>query len=243
MTDIIVSKNVFEKHVNEEAKIFFKTKHTVYYKFNDSDILTLTTHSNRVGALGLTAPSRFLKFKKVYVNKNKVLVFDNVFFLSKFKLYDPTITNFRKNVNIDEAINYIKQNVDNRISLKIIKGLFDKKYESLIGFGPGLTPLGDDILSGVLLMEHYFKKDLVDKDHIIFISRKKTNDISYFQMKYAAEGLAPLPVKEYLSSSNKDDLLKMGATSGSGWLLGITYYFEFGGIADGLYNDKTEFVL
>ncbi|NUU99663.1 hypothetical protein XO12_05960 [Marinitoga sp. 1154] len=220
-----ISSLVFNK--KGVAKEFFKTKHTKYFIFGDNDLFTLSTYPYRVGALGMTAPSHFLNFSRLKI-ENNILVFDDKFKVENFSIYNPEL----KKINFYESYRkiktYMKNKLDNRIFRKIISNLESKNFTNIIGFGPGLTPLFDDILSGILLLNSYYNGN-VDVNFILDVARRKTNDISYFQLRYAAEGYVPKPVKLYLEDYIKDILLNMGDTSGIGWMLGISFFFEMEG--------------
>lgn len=222
---IEVSKLAFLKN-NLIAKEFFKTKHTKYFVFDDDDIFTLTTYDNRVGALGMTAPSHFLKFSSIKVENNN-LIFDDNYVFNNYILYDPKINSIFHHDSFVENITLLKEKVDYRIFEKIFLALKCNEFVKLIGFGPGLTPLFDDILSGIILMNSINRK--FEDNYIIKTTKEKTNKLSYFQILYASKGYAPKPVKEYLENGNKAALLNMGDTSGLGWLIGITFFFDLEG--------------
>ncbi|MBM7559504.1 DUF2877 domain-containing protein [Marinitoga litoralis] len=222
---IEVSKLLFNKE-NLIAKEFFKTKHSKYFEFDDGDIFTLTTYENRVGALGMTAPSHFLRFSSIKLENNN-LIFDNNYFLSNYTIYDPSISHISYFDPLDKYVNLLKEKIDIRIFNKIISALNEQKYDNLIGFGPGLTPLFDDILSGILLIN--FIKKLFDASYILEKAKYKTNKLSYFQLYYSSKGYAPKPVKEYLENGNRAALLNMGDTSGLGWIIGISFFFDLEG--------------
>ncbi|KAF2956571.1 DUF2877 domain-containing protein [Marinitoga sp. 38H-ov] len=224
---IEVSKLLFDKRLeNSKLKEFFKTKHSKYFEFDNSDIFTLTTYENRVGALGMTAPPNFLKFSTIKLENNN-LIFDNNYILNNYIIYDPKITQIFYFEPLNKNIELLKEKIDNRIFKKIITTLNEKKYDDLIGFGPGLTPLFDDILSGILLINSIKRK--FDDSYILEKAKYKTNKLSYFQLSHSSKGYAPKPVKEYLEKGNKANLLNMGDTSGLGWIIGISFFFDLEG--------------
>ncbi|SHE29045.1 Protein of unknown function [Marinitoga hydrogenitolerans DSM 16785] len=220
-----IANTVFDK--KGYAKSFFKTKHTKYFIFNDDDIFTISTYNNRVGALGMSAPSHFLDFSTLKI-ENNYLVFDDKFILNDFIIYNPKIDKINFHESYDKIKNRLKDKLDYRIYNKIIDYLRISDFITLIGFGPGLTPLFDDILSGILLLNYFYNKDL-DYNAILKAAKTKTNNLSYFQMKYAANGYVPKPVKLYLENFDKAALLNMGNTSGLGWMLGISFFFDLEG--------------
>jgi len=223
---IEISNLILEKN-SQKATSFFKTNHTNYFIFEDDDIFTLTTYSNRVGALGMTAPSPFLNFSTLNVENNS-LIFDKKYAIEKFIFYDPKLNFINFHESYAEIKERIKKVVEPKIIEKIISILERKDFDKLLGFGPGLTPLFDDIISGLLAMNSFYNGD-IDYKNILNLATTKTNNLSYFQMMYAAKGYIPKPVKLYLENAKKIELLKMGGTSGIGWMLGISFFFEMEG--------------
>ncbi|GAB6188593.1 hypothetical protein JCM30566_03320 [Marinitoga arctica] len=221
---IEISNAIFDKEGS--AKSFFKTKHTKYFIFDDEDIFTITTYKNRVGALGMSAPPHFLDFSTLKI-ENNYLIFDNKFILKNFTIYNPKIDKISFHDSYDEIKYLLKNKIDYRIHNKIISALEKLDFLSLIGFGPGLTPLFDDILSGIMLLNSFNQK--LDFSIILKSAKVKTNNLSYFQMKYASKGYAPKPVKMYLENFDKAAVLNMGDTSGLGWILGISFFFDLEG--------------
>ncbi|KLO23544.1 hypothetical protein X275_02300 [Marinitoga sp. 1197] len=209
------------------AKSFFKTRHSNYFLFDDDDIFTISTYDNRVGALGMVAPPHFLKFSTLKI-ENNYLIFDDKFILKDFAIYNPKINKIIFYETYNKVKNVLKNRLDYRIYNKIIGSLENSSFIDLIGFGPGLTPLFDDILSGILLLNYFYNKKL-DYKTILKIAKTRTNNLSYFQMKYATNGYAPKPVKLYLENINKAALLNMGDTSGLGWMLGISFFIDLEG--------------
>lgn len=114
--------------------------------------------------------------------------------------------------------------------------------ESLIGFGYGLTPTGDDILCGLLvglLFSHQW--DLFGR--VSFVLREllsgkdRTSIISKQFLKYATEGMFIEPIVnlyQHLSLNQPinhllNQIYEMGHTSGSDFLYGITIGLKRGG--------------
>ncbi|SHH38477.1 oxamate carbamoyltransferase subunit AllH family protein [Thermosipho atlanticus] len=223
---IEVSSLILKKNKNK-AKSFFRTKHTKYYTFEDDDILTLTIYNNRVGALGMVAQPYFLKFNEIIIEGNK-LIFDYKNVIDDFKIYNPKLQRVNFYENFEKIAKILEEKIDNRIFSKIMNDLNQTEYIKLIGFGPGLTPLFDDILSGILLLKSFYSQNF-DKESILKIAKERTNDISFYQLYYASNGYAPKPVKMYLENGIKEFLLNMGDTSGLGWMLGISFFFELEG--------------
>lgn len=110
---------------------------------------------------------------------------------------------------------------------------------SLVGLGPGLTPLGDDFLSGYLaalylLLDSPQQKNLVAGWARVY-SEQNTTFFSRSQLAYAGQGLCLGAVHALIALLAQGimipeaDLLKVagiGATSGYGWLWGISIAFR-----------------
>ncbi|KYO66818.1 DUF2877 domain-containing protein [Thermovenabulum gondwanense] len=123
---------------------------------------------------------------------------------------------------------------------KKIVNLEEEELSSMIGLGPGLTPAFDDFLSGYMMAKNFMsfliKKQIFRafKENLKLIrkSKNKTNIVSYQMLKTAAMFGGPKLVIDLLISlfhpdelgsieDNFHKLLKIGATSGCFWALGI----------------------
>ena len=107
----------------------------------------------------------------------------------------------------------------------------------MIGLGVGLTPSGDDFLTALLLVTHYFPSLKHQLTQSVFSmdykELAKTNIISQNQLYFALQGETKQSIREliqlFLFSNNKPEnlensvieILKMGSTSGFDMLLGI----------------------
>ena len=133
-----------------------------------------------------------------------------------------------------------------------------KNYISLvrasIGLGDGLTPSGDDFLSGFIVILYYFNKYLKQESYIEDFTReivelieKKTNILSATFLKLAVEGetffLLREVIKDLLTRKSFDishlkSLMEFGGSSGAsilaGLLFGISYVLKF------LYRESKE---
>ncbi|MBO8159993.1 MAG: DUF2877 domain-containing protein [Thermosipho sp. (in: Bacteria)] len=223
---IEVSNLVLKKN-RKSAKSFFKTRYTRYYVFEDGEILTLTVHHNRVGVLGIVAQPYFLKFDEITIEDNK-LIFDYKNVIKTFRIYNPKLKKINFYEKFEKVLKILEGKVDSRIFSRIASSLNREEYMKLIGFGPGLTPFFDDVLSGILFLNNFYSKDF-DKQAILEIAKKRTNNISFYQLYYASNGYVPKPVKMYLEEGIIEPLLNMGDTSGLGWMLGISFFFELEG--------------
>ncbi len=103
--------------------------------------------------------------------------------------------------------------------------------ERLLGFGPGLTPSGDDFLTGIILFLYYKEADNEFFQKIVTLARQRTTVLSYHMINNAASGKA---YESYLSliralagqgqeslETLADRVLRYGASSGSDFLLGV----------------------
>lgn len=122
----------------------------------------------------------------------------------------------------------------------------------LIGTGPGLTPSGDDILSGLYFSLHHIRSILNNEDafirlphnwhhEFIGIGREKTNQISFGLLASAIVGEGPellyrLTASLFVATSKTEmvsharELVKIGSTSGwdllTGMILGTSLVLE-----------------
>lgn len=117
-----------------------------------------------------------------------------------------------------------------------------ESVSSLIGLGPGLTPSGDDYLSGLLLSltvfdplisESFELAQKILRDTIMELAPGLTNDISYQMLVFAVKGTGSEQMENmvrvlFCASQNSNfliqaavDLSAVGASSGFDQLLGI----------------------
>ena len=113
--------------------------------------------------------------------------------------------------------------------------------ESLLGFGPGLTPSGDDFMVGVIAVMHFVGnietklrplKNMVTE--IVFAALKKTTIISQAMLIEAIAGRFPYLISSFMEhflTNNDEEILlacvhnleKFGASSGTNILDGATW--------------------
>ncbi len=101
----------------------------------------------------------------------------------------------------------------------------------LLGFGPGLTPSGDDFLTGIILFFYYKKPDIDFFQKIVTLARQRTTVLSYHMINNAASGKAYesyLALIRTLGGQGRESLetladrvLRYGASSGSDFLFGV----------------------
>ncbi|MEQ8222077.1 MAG: DUF2877 domain-containing protein [Candidatus Eremiobacterota bacterium] len=201
----------------------------------------------------------------IYIQRSPFINFHNIS-LWEHKSHDINIVNLKRNViyvlsffsnqNSYEAEEIIKKIFlsvqspsaalllyDSVISL--IKGIKDNhrgriksSLSRIIGTGEGLTPAGDDFLTGLLGALYYFIRtlDTADKASVILhimkedLNLEKTNFISSRFLSFSLEGRFSQTVLEFLdvlfSTSPVDEkplknLLSYGASSGTVTVIGI----------------------
>lgn len=110
--------------------------------------------------------------------------------------------------------------------------------EKFVGLGLGLTPSGDDFLTGLLATWQYFRYPLAEealanhKDEWITQLKGKTTDVSYFMLNYCLEGQvneALLSLLEHLDSDPSpylQQVLAIGSTSGTDMLTGVSFAYQ-----------------
>ncbi len=209
---MLASDLVFEKAGNIAEK-FFETEHTGFYRFKTGEILTVTKYEYRASPLGIAGVSFLPRW--ILIEKDHI-VFENTYIFRKdLDVFNPAvekIVKFKRGTY--EHYEDILREKANGIFEKILTFLEKKEYQKIAGLGPGLTPLGDDILSGMYAAG--FEEEI----------KFNTNEISRQQLIHAKKGFVPYPVKVFLETGDDSLILQMGATSGAGWAFGITYYLE-----------------
>ncbi len=112
-----------------------------------------------------------------------------------------------------------------------------KELSGLLGLGPGLTPLGDDFVLGVVLTLNRWEQSLIPiqglkqlNSNLLKAARNKTTALSASLLSCAIEGAAderllavldPLFSGEKSSTWDLDDLLNWGSSSGIAVLAGM----------------------
>lgn len=98
-----------------------------------------------------------------------------------------------------------------------------RRLVRLAGRGPGLTPLGDDILIGYVGAAALAGLDV---SRLAEQAARRTSALSATLLRRAAAGELPEPAHALLERGDLDPLLRFGATSGKGIMLGISLYLE-----------------
>jgi hypothetical protein len=93
--------------------------------------------------------------------------------------------------------------------------------ELLIGRGPGLTPLGDDILVGYLAGRALAGDDVSRCARWLSRSDGRTTALSLTLLRLAARGELPEAAHQLLENGDPSPLLHFGATSGKGMAIGL----------------------
>lgn len=99
--------------------------------------------------------------------------------------------------------------------------LSPQELQGLAGCGPGMTPLGDDILTGYLGACALFEADDVDAPALAAELATRTTSLSGTLLRLAAIGHLPEAAHRLLEHGDPEPLLSWGSTSGSGLLAGL----------------------
>jgi len=114
------------------------------------------------------------------------------------------------------------------------------QVEALVGFGPGLTPAGDDFLLGLLAALNVPESPCISwrriGSQVIASAVRRTNAISIAALRHAAQGKvreslvalcgALLRAEEAAMLPALDRVLAIGASSGTDIALGMLAGFE-----------------
>jgi hypothetical protein len=99
--------------------------------------------------------------------------------------------------------------------------------DDLLGLGPGLTPLGDDLLAGWLAVHRLLGVATPEVDEVLAGARARTTLLSATLLDCAAHGEVVPEFAAWLSALATSDaqraldsLLNLGATSGAGLAYG-----------------------
>lgn len=162
-------------------------------------------------------------------------------FISSFAFVDPLVRQFNQQTGLFgclKSINKDKLPVElQHLCEQILLFLNEQTYDlsSIIGLGPGLTPTGDDIITGILLMIHSdpFCYQLLSKTQPNFnlaLLEQQTTKVSAHFLYYAAHGIFSanllnvlhlIRCKKNMNLTAIDRLLDYGHTSGADIMLGI----------------------
>ena len=107
----------------------------------------------------------------------------------------------------------------------------------LLGAGPGLTPSWDDLLAGLLLLDHRFGRNVVVVPESFWTAAaRQTTVVSLWHLRLAAAGQSALAWEEAanrlgtarMKMAEWVRLLGWGATSGTDLLIGWVMALESG---------------
>jgi hypothetical protein len=101
------------------------------------------------------------------------------------------------------------------------------RLPALVGLGPGLTPLGDDVAIGYLAARALFG-GCSDGVRLAEILAERTTSLSGTLLRLAARGCLPEAAHRLLEEGDAAPLLSWGATSGSGLLAGLGLFDAVG---------------
>lgn len=126
------------------------------------------------------------------------------------------------------------ERLDRQVKDQQLKTMLD----GFIGLGIGLTPSGDDFITGVLATWQYFRFPLAEEaladyqEEWITDLQGKTTDVSYFMLKHCLKGEVNEALLRLLEHFNDNpapylqDVLAIGSTSGTDMLTGVSFAYE-----------------
>ncbi|NBJ71063.1 MULTISPECIES: DUF2877 domain-containing protein [Clostridia] len=105
------------------------------------------------------------------------------------------------------------------------------------GLGVGLTPSGDDFLTGLLATWHYFGfslyQDFMSQGNVEFASlKRRTTDVSYFMLENCCFGYVNDALLDLLEciphhpTNSLQQVLSIGSTSGTDMLIGVSFAYR-----------------
>jgi hypothetical protein len=103
------------------------------------------------------------------------------------------------------------------------------ELETLAGRGPGLTPLGDDILIGYAAAHALSGNDAAA---VAVRAARRTTSLSRTLLRLAAQGALPEAAHRLLVDGDPEPLLAFGATSGKGIAFGLALLRSAGDLDD-----------
>ncbi|RKS87466.1 uncharacterized protein DUF2877 [Orbus hercynius] len=162
-------------------------------------------------------------------------------FISSFTFIDQLMHQFEHQTGLFGPLKSIRQNTLppelNKLIEQILLLLDDEPYDLsfLIGLGPGLTPTGDDIITGILLIiqaDPFCSRLLNPVPHTLNLPLldPQTTRVSANFLAYAAQGIFSANLlnvihlignKRTINLTSVKRLLNYGHTSGADILLGI----------------------
>lgn len=120
---------------------------------------------------------------------------------------------------------------------------FFEQTRELVGLGSGLTPSGDDFLTGFFAVigafdPHFQSWRKARKDHWLRLIDKRTTGVSYEMLKHVLEGKVNKPVLDLLMLFTRwetpeelikpvRELLELGSSSGTDMLTGMQFGLDY----------------
>lgn len=238
------------------ASIYAKHSSTIHLSLNTGEIITLGSKiSESKHHILVDEDLKFTEIKldfqqKINVENNCIIIGNlkieiNDESIIEFKSYD---TKYKYNQNallnsklIKKEINELSTIIDkdkiydyiySRVLLFLNKPNF-KNAKTLIGLGPGLTPFGDDVLTGYLMGINSVNYSIDWGLDLLEEVKKHTNQFSYQNIKDTYKGFYPHmyvnmieEIFNYKKINHALEVLKIGHTSGIGIVLGFLYGIE-----------------
>jgi len=190
--------------------------------------------------------------KKIYIDIDVMYIGDLKFRINKEAIisFEPYTKIYKINTEIIGVLRKLKQMIKeehhhNLFSYTKNDALLKYQFEkidvflnspglpsalSILGLGMGLTPLGDDILTGFILGLNSVGKSLPWITSLILEATKKTSKLSAQNLKDTFERYYPQAFIDMLNGLFIDhdiekakSILNLGATSGAGILTGFIY--------------------
>jgi hypothetical protein len=112
------------------------------------------------------------------------------------------------------------------------------RLDRLAGRGPGLTPLGDDIVIGYLAAAALNGTSRPDVAALVAHTARRTTMLSATLLRLAAVGALPEAAHRLLLWGDPEPLLRFGASSGTGIAFGLALF----GVNSGITSSKERFV-
>lgn len=232
---LIVDSKINFNFINQEMEVkYYDQKITIADKLQISlaDLKIWTVPAARID-----------KVNSIYFKKNKKL-FDSYL---KSKLTTDGcgyfyLANFNSDKKFEQSPGMISKELNLRLSnlkAKLIAGEdITAEIKSIIGFGIGLTPSGDDFLVGMLSVFYLLKEGEKLFLEIVSILKKfkiETTDISKKMLKYSMRGstreniyklINALTAEEKIKEKVIKNVLEIGSTSGKDIAVGIMTAFD-----------------
>ncbi len=212
-----------KRFIGYKGRLISKFSDSLAY-YDDNDLFIVTKNFGREGPFGVNVGPLPSFSDQIEITENSIISGKNFIVFNDCEFWDQNILNNIENKNFNKIVDLeytilseLEKRVDESLIKKILVLLDKGKFDNLSGLGPGLTPLGDDILSGMVL----FNKDISNLNIESIFSKHLFN--------HAINNEVPYPVMKFLQTLNLNFLKKMGSSSGLGYGLGIIKSIKSGG--------------